>query len=223
MSHATRVIPGDQSRCGRCFMRRELCICALVTPVQTRTEFLVIRHAKETDRTSNTARIAALALARCAIRTFGKPHVRLEDARLTMAHTYVLYPDGPPGPPPADVERVVVLDGSWSQARHMLHRIPELRPLPRIALPPPARPLRRLRRPPLSEGMSTLEAMAHVVALLEGPEKAAPLFELHDEMVERVLWTRGLPGVSPGSRGTGRPGAAGGSGGGSAAGPARAP
>jgi DTW domain-containing protein YfiP len=167
--------------------------------VETRADFVIFRHAKETERTSNTARLAALILRRCTIRPFGQAHVPLDDTGLRGPHTYLLFPDGPPGPVPPGVERVVVLDGSWSQAKHMLQRIPALRPLPRISLPPPREPRRRLRRPPSAEGMSTLEAMAHLVALLEGPDQAAPLFTLHDEMVERVLWTRGLSGVSPGS------------------------
>jgi DTW domain-containing protein len=69
--------------------------------------------------------------------------------------------------------------------------ITALRALPELALPVPEVAPIRLRVPPHQAGMSTLEAIAHALRLLEGPEVAAPLLALYDELVRRVDRHRG--------------------------------
>ncbi|XXF80353.1 DTW domain-containing protein [Myxococcaceae bacterium GXIMD 01537] len=179
-------------RCPRCYLPTALCLCAEVTPVPTRTEFVVIRHSKEKEKSTNTVRMAALALPRCRVLTYGALDEPFDSSGLDGPDTWVLFPGtsqpAPDAPPP---RRLVVVDGSWAQARRMVQRIPELRRLPGLALPPPPPNTRRLRRPPHPEGMSTLEAMAGALALLEGEEAARPLYALHELMVDRVLESRG--------------------------------
>ncbi|MFL5350344.1 MAG: tRNA-uridine aminocarboxypropyltransferase [Hyalangium sp.] len=182
-------------RCPRCYLPTRLCLCAEVPRLETCTEFLVIRHNKEKEKSTNTARMAALALSRCQVLTYGAPGERFDDSVLEAPDTWLLFPDGQtPGPKAPPVRRLVVLDGSWGQARRMLQRVPALRRLPGLALPPPPPHTRRLRRPPNPEGMSTLEAMAGAVALLEGEELARRLYALHELMIDRVLASRGRLG-----------------------------
>lgn len=93
---------------------------------------------------------------------------------------------------PREPPRVVVVpDGTWSQARRMMQRIPALRRLPRLALagPPPGL---RLRRPHRGDGMSTLEAIAGALAALGAPDEAEKLLTLHAHAVERVLRLKGM-------------------------------
>ena len=190
----TEPVPAA-SHCPRCFLRRELCLCAEVVTVATRTRFLILRHVREAVRATNTGRMAALALRSCTLRNVGQPGPRLCEPLLSLPRTWVLFPDTGSAPPPGEVpQQLVVLDGSWSQARRMLHRIPALHRMPRLALPAPAVTPQRMRRGRLREGMSTLEAMAHAVAALEGEATAAPLHALHTLMVDRVLTSRGRLG-----------------------------
>lgn len=179
-------------RCPRCYLPTALCLCDEVPQVLTRTKFLVIRHNKEREKSTNTARMAALALPRCRLLTYGAPGEPFDAAVLDAPDTWLLFtgnaPADPEAPPP---KRLVVLDGSWAQARRMVQRVPQLRRLPGLTLPPPAPNTRRLRRPPHPDGMSTIEAMAGAVALLEGEEVARPLYELHERMIDRVLASRG--------------------------------
>lgn len=79
----------------------------------------------------------------------------------------------------------------------MVQRVPALRRLPGLRLPPPPPDSRRLRRPPHPDGMSTIEAIAGAVAHLEGEDVARPLYELHERMIDRVMMSRGrlaMPG-----------------------------
>ncbi|KFE67228.1 DTW domain protein [Hyalangium minutum] len=163
--------------------------------MDTRTEFLVIRHNKEKEKSTNTVRVAALALVRCQVLTYGAPGERFDASVLESPDTWLLFPDTqPPEPQAPPPKRLIVLDGNWGQARRMVQRLPALRKMPGLALPPPPPNTRRLRRPPNPDGMSTLEAMAGAVALLEGEELARQLYALHELMIDRVMESRGRLG-----------------------------
>lgn len=186
--------PEDLSgRCPGCYLPTALCLCAEVPRVDTRTELLVIRHSKEASKSTNTARLAALALPRCRILPYGAPGQPPFDVSvLTGPDTWILFPDAPPPPPDAPPpQRLVVLDGNWTQARRMYQRLPELRRLPGLALPPPPPDARRLRRSPHPYAMSTVEAIISALTLLEGEAVARPLEALHARMFERVMASRG--------------------------------
>jgi DTW domain-containing protein YfiP len=102
-----------------------------------------------------------------------------------------------PGPPLAEPPtRIVVPDGTWSQARRMLQRLPALQALPRLALPGPP-PGLRLRRPHRGDGMSTLEAMAGALHALGRAQDAEALLALHAVAVERVMRLKGVWGAAP--------------------------
>ncbi|MCY1022516.1 tRNA-uridine aminocarboxypropyltransferase [Pyxidicoccus sp. MSG2] len=183
MSHRVYRRP----RCQRCNLPEHLCLCEEIPRVETRTRFLLLQHVMEAGKKSNTGRVAALALANTRLLTYGSPAEALDTTLLTEPGTWLLYPDGPTAPPDAPAPRqLVVLDASWSQARRMTQRHPALRLLPRLVLPPPEPGLLRLREPSHPSGLSTLDAVARAVALLEGPEAAAPLERLAALRVRRI-------------------------------------
>ncbi|WNG47633.1 DTW domain-containing protein [Archangium minus] len=174
-------------RCDRCNLPQHLCLCAELPRVETRTRILLLQHVVETWKKSNTGRLAALALANSQLLTYGAQDESLDTALLSEPGTWLLYPDGPTSPPDAPApKQLVVLDASWSQARRMTQRIPALRTLPRLVLPPPSPGMLRLREPTHPSGMSTLDAIARAVAMLEGPEAAAPLERLAALRVQRI-------------------------------------
>lgn len=176
-----------QPRCHRCNLPSHLCLCAELPRVETRTRFLFVQHVMEARKRSNTGGLAALALVNARLLTHGSPAEALDTAVLSEPGTWLMFPDGPTAQPDAPPPRqLVVLDGSWSQARRMTQRIPELRALPRLVLPPPEPGLLRLREPTHPSGMSTLDAVARAVALLEGPEAAAEMERLAALRVQRI-------------------------------------
>ena len=88
----------------------------------------------------------------------------------------------------AGLHGIVILDGTWSQAKTLWWRNPWLLKLHRIVLDPPhpAR-LGRLRREPRREALSTIEAAALALRHLEpGPEAAEALTGALDEMLRSV-------------------------------------
>ena len=186
------VTPRDLAgHCPRCILQLEVCVCVEIPRVESATEILLIRHVTELLLTSNTGRFAALALPNSRLLPYGGGDV-FNVAALAEPGTALLYCSGPATRPLSFVpRRLVVLDGSFRQARRMYKRVPELRALPELTLPAPAITPTRLRRPTLPEGMSTLEAVAAALSLLEGPERAAPLLALHAELVRRADRMRG--------------------------------
>lgn len=189
MARRSRV-PDLSSRCGRCLFPPAFCLCAEVRPVETRTRLVFLRHASEIGRPTNTVRWAALALRGAEVVEYGLPGARLDDRVLRGEGTWVLFPSARPSPPPrVPPGRLVVLDGSWAQARRMLQRVPALRALPRLSLSAPA-PRPRLRRPTVAGGMSTLEALAAALALLGEPQAAHRLEALHAAALDRAARLR---------------------------------
>jgi DTW domain-containing protein YfiP len=179
--------PVDLSRrCARCIFPPEACICPIIPRLATRTRFLVLRHASELSRPTNSGRWAALALANLRLVDYALPGELLDVASLVEPGDAVLFPSPHPphlDPPPS---RVLVLDGTWAQARRMIQRIPALQELPRISVPAPAlRAAYPMRRPPVRGGVSTLEAIAGALHLLGEPDAARALEALHAEACAR--------------------------------------
>lgn len=183
--------PRDLSgHCPRCLLQVEICVCTLLPRVETRTEFLLIRHVTERLLTSNTGRFAALSLPNSRVLEYGGGDP-FDVSPLLLPGTALLYCSGGPRPLQGCPERLVVLDGSFRQARRMYKRLAELRDLPEFTLPAPLVTPTRLRQPTLQGGMSTIEAVAGALALLEGPDTANPLWSLHAELVRRADLMRG--------------------------------
>jgi DTW domain-containing protein YfiP len=83
---------------------------------------------------------------------------------------------------------IVLLDGTWSQAKTLWWRNPWLLKLHRMVLDPshPAR-LGRLRREPRRDALSTIEAASLALRHLEaGPQAADALTAALDRMIEAV-------------------------------------
>jgi DTW domain-containing protein YfiP len=170
-------------RCPRCGVGP--CLCDRIPRIETRTRFVILRHAWELDKGSNTGRIAHLALPNSVVYDIGLKDQPFDPAWIPDGSA-LLFPD-----PAKEVTEapgtVVVLDGTWGQAKRMVHRNEALWQLPRLRLDaPPER--RRLRTPPRADGMSTIEAMAQALGRYEDPEKGRQLDELYD-----VLWNAVSP------------------------------
>ena len=86
------------------------------------------------------------------------------------------------------VRTLVVVDGTWSNARKLVERCPLLRQLPRVALQPDRPGNYRIRREPAAHCLATIEAVAQVLELLEhAPGRFTPILAAFDRMVEFQL------------------------------------
>jgi DTW domain-containing protein YfiP len=90
------------------------------------------------------------------------------------------------------LDGVVLLDGSWSEAKTLWWRNPWLLRLRRLVLNPPHRSrFGRVRREPRREALSTLEAAALLLKHLDdGPEIEAALLDRLDRLIAEARTSR---------------------------------
>ena len=175
-------------RCTRCLFQQRVCLCAQLPRIETRTRVIIVRHHLETRRSSNSGRLAHLALVNSEIVDHGGPGGPAVLPPLEGA--WLVFPEGEPrrvAPDPLP-RQLVFLDATWSQARRMFRKISALRGLPILRLPDA--PMRaRLRESPGEGRVSTIEAIAGALRLVEGEGPAAPLESLFDLAVSRAVAT----------------------------------
>ncbi len=196
------------SNCPRCQKSPDLCVCASLSPAETRLHVLFLQHPQEPKEALSTARIAHLALPNSTLKIgLSWPNLRAALGRETSPSQWaVLYlgsgikgapisqnpiqfvtKNGTPTPAPSSLEGIVILDGTWSQAKALWWRNAWLLKLKRVILQP-SRPslYRELRKEPRKECLSTLESTAEtLVALGELPATGEMLRNLFSELLDK--------------------------------------
>jgi DTW domain-containing protein YfiP len=185
--------------CDRCRRPRAVCWCARLTSVPSATRVVFLQHPRERRRAVGTCRMAHLCLPNSELHE----GVRLDDHprvhELAASGAAVLFrgagaidPLALPGGPPREL---VVLDGTWIEARKLLARSAVLRSMPRIGFTPAAPGNYRIRREPAAHCLSTIEAVVEVLGRLEGDaDRFRPLLGVFDHMVETQLrYAEGAP------------------------------
>jgi DTW domain-containing protein len=176
--------------CPRCLYQTHVCLCAAIPRLDNATRVVIVRHHLERHRSSNSGRLAHLALANSEIVEHGG---RDGPASLPpLDGAYLLYPLGEPAltVPQPRPKQLFVLDATWSQARRMYRKLAGVRGLPVLHVPDDgSRVVARLRAAPAPGMVSTLEAIARALRLLDGDAIAAPLEQLYDLAVERARVT----------------------------------
>jgi DTW domain-containing protein len=163
-----------RAMCSRCRRPLTVCYCSHLTALPTRTRIVILQHPRERDMPIGTARMASLCLPDSEL------HVGMrwdDDAAVQAALSdparpaVLLYPDRgaknilverPPGP-----VTLVVVDGTWSQAKTVVRDNKILQALPRYAFVAPEPSAYRIRKEPSAEYVSTIEALMHVLSVLE--------------------------------------------------------
>jgi DTW domain-containing protein YfiP len=206
--------------CPRCRKPVAACICDRAETLRTKLRVVILQHPQENDALLGTTPLLTLMLPGAEVRVglswpslagaLGVTNVdRSRWAVLAVAKVpealaaraasepVLLYdPAGrarklsSPG-----LDGILVLDGSWSQAKTLWWRNPWLLKLPRLHLNP-AEPSMygRLRKEPRRDAVSTLEAVADVLpALGEAPATRTVLRRVLRTFLQRVR-DAGLPG-----------------------------
>lgn len=197
----TRSRHGTSTRCPRCALLPALCICAELTARPISTRLVVLLLGAEVHKPTNTGRLAALLLEGTELRVQApRVPLRLDDlvddpARrpLLLCETGTRVLDRAlvaedPRPP-----TLIVLDGTWSQARRFSTREPALRRVERVRVEGGGPTRYRLRNARAPGRFSTLEAIARALEPLEGPEVRAHLEAAFERFVERSLEGRTGP------------------------------
>jgi DTW domain-containing protein YfiP len=172
-----------------------VCYCRALPQIETSTKVVILQHPRERDMPIGTARMASLCLPRSEL------HVGVRWADSAPLARALANPAQPPillypGPgardilrePPAGPVTLVVVDGTWSQAKTVVRDNPILQALPRYAFATPEPSQYRIRREPNDAYVSTIEALMHVLGALEGdPARFRSLLDPLNAMVDAQL------------------------------------
>jgi DTW domain-containing protein len=212
--------------CPHCGKPLPLCICDSVTPIESRISLLILQHPQEQDRALGTARLTAMhfedAIVKIGLswpslsKALGRPvHdpsrwavLYLGSAKVsdldTDAEIVAINRKGELEPHQrailGDIEGIVLLDGTWSQAKALWWRNAWMLKCQRVILGP-RQPSRygKLRKEPRSDGLSTIEAAGLLLAGLEKrPEIAETLNASLDRMLARYRQVQAeMPELAP--------------------------
>jgi DTW domain-containing protein YfiP len=180
--------------CPNCHKPLPLCICGSITPIENKISLLILQHPQEQDRALGTARLTALHFKNAVLKiglswpslskALGRPvHdpsrwavLYLGSAKVADLNTdrdvVAINRKGEVEDNQRailkDIEGIVLLDGTWSQAKALWWRNAWMLKCQRIILGP-AKPSAygKLRREPRRDGLSTIEAAAMLLAALE--------------------------------------------------------
>jgi DTW domain-containing protein YfiP len=190
-------------------MHLSLCICALIPRITVRTRLVLLLHQLEESKPTNTGQLAARCLTNSAVTAQGGGGA----ASLWQGtQPVLLYPHQDARPlatwrdHPLPIT-LVVPDGTWRQANKARRRVDGLADLPCVVVPYETRSRYRLRHAATPDRLSTMEAVAVAMGILEGVEVEQQLQHILHIMVERTLWTNGriraeevTGGIPPGVR-----------------------
>jgi DTW domain-containing protein len=221
------AIPAEEvADCPRCQKPLPLCICDSVALIESRISLLILQHPQEQDRALGTARLAALHFRDAAVKiglswpslakALGRPVadpsrwavLYLGSAKVADLETdrdiVAINRKGEIEPNQRSVlgsiEGVVLLDGTWSQAKALWWRNPWMLKCQRVILGP-RRPSRygALRREPRRDGLSTIEAAAMLISALEKrPEIETTLTGSFERMLARYREVQdAMPELAP--------------------------
>lgn len=213
MSSSSETAPLQEiADCPHCGKAEPLCICDSLEPLRNRIEVVILQHPQEQDRALGTARLTALSLensvlkiglswpslskilgrtvdpARWAVLYLGSAKVAdLAAGRDVLAIDRKGQPEHHQREILDDIEGIVVLDGTWSQAKALWWRNAWMLKCQRVILGPSHPSLYgKLRREPRRDGLSTIEATAMLLGRLERrSDIEAALIETFQRMLAR--------------------------------------
>jgi DTW domain-containing protein YfiP len=190
---------GKTSACKTCLRPQDQCICGKVTSFENTTRILILQHPQEQYKLLNSALLCNKALKNSLLRV-GLSWRNLSHAlggETDAKEWGVLYLRGIIDPSrvielydtrqrrllpiKTKFKGIVVLDGSWKQAKAMWWRNPWLLKLSRITLNPEHKSLRGQAK---KEGLATIEAIALAFDCLgENTEIGAGLRKQYEELI----------------------------------------
>lgn len=180
LEHQDQKIPRSVA-CPNCLRHKEQCICEKVAHLKNKTRVVILQHPQEQFKQFNSAKLLSLSLenSELVVGLSWQNHRAVLGEDCQPGEWGVLHlkggkdPSGPPlevfrkgkakDPKDCGLKGIIVLDGSWKQAKTLWWRNPWLLRLNRVSLNPAHASLRNQVRP---DKLSTLEAVSMVLELM---------------------------------------------------------
>jgi len=178
--------------CDQCKRPVSVCYCQFISKHANEWPVTILQHYKETHHPLSTATIAKLGLSHCDILLSNDPYYHEKKEQLINQQPLLIYP-GEESIPIEEMKfekprPLVFLDGTWRKTRLLLHESPELNQITKVSINPDSISRYRIRKSPNPQALSTLEAIVHVLSLLEKDQtKFQSLLDAMDQMVNKQI------------------------------------
>ena len=190
----------QKARCRVCGLHPELCACAELPRVMLPIELMVIQHAIEEHRPTNTGRLVLHMFPRSRLIPYGRAGEPLEDSPFVEPgrRYLLLFPRAgarsltkedlvPAGGAPVSL---IIPDGNWRQASRITRRNRVLAEMPCLSLPPGPPGAWTIRNSRHHDRLCTAEAAARVAEILGFRDEAARMCEMIALINGRMLRMR---------------------------------
>ena len=195
--------------CEVCKKTPELCLCSEIKPRATKIQVVMLQHPQEEDHELGSALLTHLSLPNSILKiglSWRSLSALLGQEKVDHGKWAVLYlgsgikgeatshhavqfvsKQGTPIEQPNGIDGIVILDGSWSQAKALWWRNAWLLKLRRIVLTPKHKSLyKELRKEPRRDCLSTIESIAEVLeAFGEKKEVSEYLRNLFSQLLDK--------------------------------------
>jgi DTW domain-containing protein YfiP len=186
--------------CFTCKRSKVVCLCDFIKPLSTNNRYVILTHPREAKCKTSTGWLAHLNLVGSKYIVDFNMDKNQELADLLGAPTtnpLLLFP-GPnaqtisqvrEAQPNSQPYTVLVIEGTWTQARHMIARTPALQALPAVTLNIPGTSQFRIRKQPAKECFSTIEAISSCLQEFDEmtEERSETFLQPFHAMVQRQI------------------------------------
>jgi DTW domain-containing protein YfiP len=205
-SSRSAELPIARVYCSQCKKPTITCYCHHLRPFVSDPEFIILMHPNESKRSIASGRMASLCLRNAVIlegidfSEDEKLNAILEDP---MRRSLLLFPGtwaiNLSLQTPAERESmfprderlaVIVLDGTWDEAKSIKHRSRNLATLQMISFTPPIPSrFKQVRKQPASYCFSTIESIEHIIKLFDRCDDSLSdnLIEVFETMVQQQI------------------------------------
>ncbi|MCH9813834.1 MAG: DTW domain-containing protein [Epsilonproteobacteria bacterium] len=167
-----------RNMCYNCNRPTSSCLCRYITPLQTKTKFIILMHPKEYKRIkNNTGRLTKLSLCHaelfvgvdfsqhqkvnaliqnpnnfCTILYPGEKSINLNTKKLSLQNRQLI---------------IFIIDATWDSAKPILRLSTNLHPLSRISFTHTQNSMYQFKRQPFVEALSTMESTYAILKALQ--------------------------------------------------------
>lgn len=144
-------------------------------------KFTLLTHAREFEKRSNTGRVVVDVLGDAAEQVLWdrvQPPARLLE-EIEAGYVALIYPGAPDaaGCDLTDIRQVILIDGTWQEARKIHQRSPYLHKLRRVCLKTAEKSVYNLRKNQKESGLCTAECVIEILRVTGEHSRAEQLRE----------------------------------------------
>lgn len=179
---------GKRRYCEHCKYPIKTCVCSGFSCVESQVNISILQDPIESKHAKNTARLALLMLENVTVYVGVTPHDFIDVQSLVQSSkkTLLIYPSDQSiklmeVQSPEQYQHLILLDGTWRKAKKLWLNNPWLHNLTVCKIEPQKASAYHIRKTPNNKSLSTLEALAETLRVVEGIDPE-PFMRLQADM-----------------------------------------